>query len=101
MKIRFVEEAQHEFLDAISDYEEARSGLGQRFKDEVDRSVLWVADHPELYRLRPSAYRRINLRIFPYYIPYIVREQTLWILAVAHASRKPLYWISRRTKALD
>lgn len=96
MKIRFVEEAQLEFLDAISDYEAARSGLGQRFKDEVDRSVSWIADHPELYRLRPSAYRRINLRIFPFYIPFIVREQTLWILAVAHASRKPLYWISRR-----
>lgn len=43
MTIRFVEEAQREFLDAISRYEEARAGLGQRFKDEVDRSILWVA----------------------------------------------------------
>ena len=40
MNLRFVEEAQREFLDAISDYEEARNGLGQRFKDEADRSVL-------------------------------------------------------------
>jgi plasmid stabilization system protein ParE len=94
--IRFVEEAQREFLDAISHYEEARAGLGQRFKDEVDRSILWVADHPELYQPRPGSYRRINLRVFPYYIPYVVREQTLWVLAMAHASRKPLYWISRR-----
>ena len=35
--ILFVEEAQREFLDAIVNYEEARAGLGQRFKDEVDR----------------------------------------------------------------
>ena len=96
MTIRFVDEAQREFLDAISDYEEARAGLGQRFKDEVDRCALWIADHPELYRLRPGSYRRINLRVFPYYLPYIVRGQTLWVLAVAHASRKPLYWIARR-----
>lgn len=96
MTIRFVDEAQREFLDAISGYEDARGGLGQRFKDEVDRCVLWIADHPELYRLRPGSYRRINLRVFPYYIPYIVRGQTLWVLAVAHGSRKPLYWISRR-----
>jgi plasmid stabilization system protein ParE len=94
--IRFVEEAQSEFLDAICDYEEARGGLGQRFKDEVGRCVLWIAGHPELYRFRPGSYRRINLRVFPYYLPCIVRGQTLWILAVAHASRKPLYWISRR-----
>jgi plasmid stabilization system protein ParE len=94
--IRFVDEARREFLDAISYYEEARSGMGQRFKDEVDRCVLWIAGHPGLYRIRPGEYRRINLRVFPYYIPYIVRKETLWVLAVAHASRKPLYWIARR-----
>lgn len=96
MNIQFLDEAQWEFLDVISDYEEARSGLGRRFKDEVERCVLWIADHPDLYRLRSGDYRRINLRVFPYYIPYIVREETLWVLAVAHASRKPRYWISRR-----
>ena len=99
MTIRFVDEAQSEFLDGIADYEEARGGLGRRFKDEVDRCIMWVADHPELYRLRPGGYRRINLRVFPYHVPYIVRDQTLWVLAVAHSSRKPLYWISRRDQA--
>jgi hypothetical protein len=94
--IRFVEEAQSEFLDAISSYEEARTGLGRRFKEQVDRSVSWIADQPEHYRLRPGGYRRINLRVFPYYIPYIVTGQTLWLLAVAHVSRKPGYWIARR-----
>jgi plasmid stabilization system protein ParE len=96
--IRFVDEARREFLDAVLNYEEARPSLGQRFKDEVDRSILWIADHPELSRLRPGSYRRLNLRVFPYYIPYIIRGQTLWILAVAHASRKPLYWIFRRNE---
>jgi plasmid stabilization system protein ParE len=94
--VRFVEEAEREFLDSISYYEEARDGLGRRFKDEVNRCVLWVADRPELHRVRPGAYRRINLRVFPYYIPYIFSGETLWVLAVAHASRKPHYWISRR-----
>jgi len=94
--VRFVEEAQCEFLDVISFYEEARSGLGRRFKDQVDRSVFRIAGHPELYRLRPGGYHRINLRVFPYYLPYIVRAQTLWVLAVAHGSRKPCYWMSRR-----
>lgn len=94
--IRFVEEAQRELLDAIAYYEEARAGLGRRCKDEVDRCVLWIADHPDLYRVRSGGYRRINLRVFPYYIPYVVRGETLWVLAIAHASRKPLYWITRR-----
>ena len=96
MIVRFVDEAQSEFLAAISVYEDACAGLGRRFKDEVDRCVLWIADHPDLYHLRPGGYRRINLRVFQYYIPYIVRAQTLWVLDIAHGSRKPLYWISRR-----
>lgn len=99
MTIQFVEEARDEFLDAISHYEEVRADLGRRFKEEVDRSILWVADHPELYRLRPSGYRRVNLRIFPYYIPFAIRGETLWVLAIAHSARKPRYWISRRFEA--
>ena len=98
MTIRFVEEAQSEFLETLSGYEAARRGLGQRFKDELDRCVRRIADHSEYYHLRPGAYRRINLRVFPYYLPFVVREQTLWVLAVAHIRRQPLYWISRRTK---
>ena len=95
MNIVFLEEAQSEFLDTICHYEESRPGLGQRFKEEVDRTLLWIADHPELCRLRPGGYRRMNLRIFPYYITYITRGPTLWILAVAHGSCRPEYWINR------
>ena len=98
MIIRFVEEARNEFLDTISYYDEAHDGLGRRFKNEVDRCVLWIAEHPELHRLRSGGHRRINLRVYPYYIPYVVRGETIWVLAVAHGSRKPRYWICRRNE---
>jgi plasmid stabilization system protein ParE len=95
MKVVFVPEARNEFLDAIGTYEEARGGLGERFKEEADRCILWIAEHPEIYRLRSSGYRWINLRAFPYHIPFITRGSTLWVLAVSHNVRKPEYWISR------
>ena len=95
MSITFLPQAKEEFLDAIAYYEEARHGLGERFKEEVDRCVLWISEHPELCRLRSGGYRRINLRVFPFHIPFITRDSTLWILAVAHSSRKPEYWIRR------
>lgn len=97
MKITFLQEAKLEFLDAISYYESEQPGLGQRFKDELDRSLLWLAQRPGVCRLRAGGYRRMNLRIFPYYIPYVVRETTLWVLAIAHHSHRPEYWIKRRT----
>jgi toxin ParE1/3/4 len=96
MNVIFIEEAKREFLDGISYYTAAHPDLGRRFKVEVDRCILWIAEHPELYRLRPSGYRRINLRVFPYYIPYIVRKNDLWVLAIAHGYRKPEYWIKRK-----
>lgn len=96
MNIIFLDEAQEEFLGTITEYASAHYGLGERFKHEVERSVLWLAAHPELLRTRKGGYRRMNLRVFPYYIAYIVRHETVWILAVAHGSRRPNYYISRR-----
>jgi len=96
VKIILLQEAQLEFLQAVSFYESERSGLGQRFKDEVDRTLLWIAAHHDLARIRPAGYRRMNLRVFPYYIPYIIKGETVWVLAVAHGSRKPEYWVSRK-----
>ena len=96
MKIRFVDEARVEFLDGVSYYEKQQTKLGRRFKLEVEQTIVWLADHPEACRLRPGGYRRLNLQIFPYYIPYIVRNSTLWIVAIAHQRRKPEYWIQRK-----
>ena len=56
MNIKFVDEASFEFLDAISHYEEEQAGLGRRFKAEVERTILWLAEHPEVYPLRQNAY---------------------------------------------
>ena len=71
MTIQFVEEARQELLDAIANYQQVRANLGSRFKDEVNWCVLWVADHPELYRVHPADYRRINLRVFLITLPML------------------------------
>ena|SRR6266478_2347132 len=96
MRIRFLDEAKLEFLDVISYYETEQPGLGRQFKEEVDRSLLWVVERPQICTLRAGGYRRLNLRVFPYYIPYTVRRSTLWVLAIAHGQRKPEYWIKRK-----
>jgi len=100
MRIRFVDEARVEFLDGISYYEKKQPGFGRRFKVEVEQTLRWLSEHSEACRLRPSGYRRLNLRIFPYYIPYITRGSTLWILAIAHERRKPEYWVQREDKTI-
>ena len=90
-----MDEARSEFLDSIEYYETQQPRFGRRFKVEVEQTLLWLVEHSEACRLRPGGYRRLNLRIFPYYIPYVVRGSNLWVLAIAHQRRKPEYWIRR------
>ncbi len=72
--------------------------MGLRLKDEFDNHINWILYNPNVPRVRSGGYRRVNLKVFPYYIAYITREDTLWILAVAHGHRKPEYWIKRKNK---
>ncbi len=46
-------------------------------------------------RLRAGNYRRVNLSVFPFYIAYVIRGETVVLLAVAHSAREPEYWMKR------
>ena len=54
----------------------------------------WLTENPRLPRLR-KGYRRINLKVFPFYLAYVTEGELIWVLAVAHVSRKPGYWKKR------
>ena len=99
MNLRILNEATSEFADAIARYETIESGLGVRLKQEVRAVVEWIAEHAELPRVRPKGYRRVNLKVFPYYVAYMIWDGTIWVLAIAHAARRPEYWIARRPGA--
>jgi hypothetical protein len=95
MKLRIPDVVQHEVRDAVEYYEAERAGLGDRFWCEVDSQIRWILRNAELPRLRPGDYRRVNLSVFPYYIAYAIRGETIVLLAVAHSARKPEYWTNR------
>ncbi len=99
MKIFFLDEAAREFSAAVAYYDGQEPGLGQRFEEEIDRALVWLGQNPHVCPLRRGVFRRMNLHIFPYYIPYVIRESTLWVVAIAYGGRKPEYWI-RRTNNL-
>ena len=95
MKLVTLGEAEREFAESVAYYESKERGLGSRFRDEVTEAVDRIVQHPELPRLRPKDYRPLNLRAFPHYIAYIIRADTIWIVATAHAHRRPEFWMER------
>ncbi len=98
MTVRFLDEAEQELNEAIAHYEKVDSALSLQFRNEARRALLWIRKNPEIPRTRPRGYRRVNLRVFPYYIAYFTWRDTIWVLAFAHGHRKPEYWIERAGK---
>ena len=98
MNLRILQEAENELNEAVADYEEIEPGLGIRLKEEARSALLWIREHPDLPRLRPKGYRRVNLKVFRYYVAYFVWSDTIWVLAIAHSNRRPEYWLGREKK---
>ena len=77
MKQIILQQAFAELSDAVEYYEEQQSGLGLKLKDEIQQSIEWIVGNPAVSRVREGGYQRVNLKVFPYYIAYIVRKDTL------------------------
>jgi plasmid stabilization system protein ParE len=98
MTLVVLEQAEKEFSESARYYESKEAGLGIRFRDEVATVVAWILEHPEVPRMRPRGYRRVNLRVFPHYLAYVIRGGTLWIVAIAHGHQRPEFWLKRMVK---
>lgn len=57
-------------------YEWKEPGLGRRFRDEVARVVIRIAEDPTLWREREGGYRQVNCPVFPYFAAYFIRGQS-------------------------
>lgn len=97
MNAEFLAEAEEELFEAALWYESKEPGLGVRFRVEVEHVVSRIAADPTLWRER-GGYRRVNCPVFPYYVPYFIRGDTIIVAAVAHGHRRPGYWKDRIEK---
>jgi len=94
-------EARAELRSAALWYDERRPGLGEEFIAEVSAALDRIGDAPESYPawLGPRAagplIRKTTVQRFPYVIAFEKHEYHVLVLAVAHAKRRPLYWVTR------
>jgi hypothetical protein len=99
MKLVILPQASAELADAVEYYEGEQAGLGERLWLEVENNLHWIAGNATIPRLRHGDYRRVNLKVFPYYIAYALRSEAVVVLAIANAYREPEYWIGRNPTA--
>lgn len=95
--LRVLPEAEAELQSAAVWYEQKRRGLGIEFVAVVDRAFDSILENPEAcpaWRAdRP--YRKHFLKRFPYVVLFRIDAPTVEIIAVAHAKRRPGYWLDR------
>ena len=100
LQVRFVPAALDELHAADDWYEQQAPGVGAEFVAEVwqviERTAEWPALAPRVAVPGTSSeVRRAALRRFPYGLVYLVRDDVLWVVAVAHSRRCPGYWHQR------
>ena len=71
------------------------SGLGRRFFGEVQRAEKLIVQFSEAGPEILPGIRKRNLRKFRYSLIYSVEQDGVLVLAVAHHSRRPGYWVRR------
>jgi plasmid stabilization system protein ParE len=87
-----------EELEAAADwYEKRQPGLGLVFLDAVEAALAYLADWPVSGApvLTTAGARRTPVSRFPYHLPYVLLDDHVRVLAVAHDHRRPGYWRSR------
>ena len=104
MRVRLHPGAATDLTSAGDWYELQLSGLGASLTDEVDHALDAIGERPMTWPLWPGigeavGVRRFLLARFPFAIGYVVEGTEVVVLAVAHLSRRPGYWLDRLSKS--
>ena len=86
--------ASAEFADAVRWYEQKRKGLGAEFFDAVTQAIELIHTRSEIGAAAGRT-RSWLLSRFPYRVIYRVRDEDIYVVAIAHTRRRPGYWKNR------
>lgn len=89
MKIVILKAAEAELLEARTYHENQRAGLGNEFTDAYEEAMDRILQFPEAWGLIWKRVRCCIFKRFEYGIVYVVRDETLLVLAVMHPKRRP------------
>jgi plasmid stabilization system protein ParE len=94
--VTFHREADQELTEAEAWYYERSEIAAHAFALEIDHAIRSIAEAPLRWPKGRRGERRFVLDRFPYTVLYRVRDDHVFITAVAHQSRRPGYWRHRK-----
>lgn len=99
MAFEFHPQATEEVAEAAAWYAERSTRASSEFIARVYAAVALIHDLPlasPLWRgVEEVGIRKHGIRGYPYFIAYVPLREKVVVLAVAHAKRRPFYWLAR------
>ncbi|AXS81607.1 MULTISPECIES: type II toxin-antitoxin system RelE/ParE family toxin [Marinobacter] len=98
--VRILDDASQEAIEAAAWYEYEQPGLGAEFFAAVDAAIDIIEENfiplsPLPEEAGNTGAKRLILERFPYDIVAIELPEETVVIAIAHHSRKPGYWLER------
>lgn len=88
--------AESEWSEAADYYETCSPGLGRAFVESIDSALNRIAETPQAFPCyKQTRARKCVVSRFPYVIFFVELANETWVLAIAHAKRRPEYWKNR------
>jgi len=98
-RTRFHPGAEDDYSEAFAWYFARSPTVALDFEREVERGVRLIVQSPLRWPKFDAKRRRVILRKFPYSVIYEIIAGETVILAVAHARRRPYYWLEGTEKS--
>jgi plasmid stabilization system protein ParE len=95
LRAEFHNAAEREIADAAAYLENERPYEGTLFLDAFERAITRLLEFPHAGRLKRRGVRRWVMRHWRYSILYSVTEYGIFVIALAHQSRRENYWRER------
>jgi hypothetical protein len=100
VNVRVLSPAIEEVADAALWFESQRAGLGHEFWQAVDVTLLRIEASPLAFARSEFAtpqhdFRSAIVRRFHYVIHFLIDSDEVQVVSVAHAARRPGYWLRR------
>lgn len=96
MRHEFRPQARLELIDATRWYlDEGGPTVAEQFEAAIERALRLLDLMPQLGSPSFPGVRTWALKRFPYTLVYRVQGEVIAVIAVAHQSREPGYWVGR------
>jgi toxin ParE1/3/4 len=95
LPVVWIEEAVHEYYEAIRWYADVGPSLSIRFARAVENRISQIAEYPFRFPIVSENRRRAGIQRFPHGLFYSVEDTRIVVIACFHGKRDPHQWQSR------